>query len=69
MTGRQGCRLRDTRDTANTVSASKKCMKAEGGGARIVWMPKELKEQVARDTVYGTAEELYGYRQLYRYDR
>ncbi len=27
--------------------ASKKFMKAEGGVARIVWMPKELKEQVA----------------------
>ena len=39
--------------------ASKKFMKAEGGVARIVWMPKELKEQVA-ERVNKTAQELYG---------
>lgn len=39
--------------------ASKKFMKAEGGVARIVWMPKELKEQVA-DRLNATAKDLYG---------
>ena len=39
--------------------ASKKFMKAEGGVARIVWMPKELKESVA-DRLNETAKELYG---------
>ena len=39
--------------------ASKKFMKAEGGIERIVWMPKELKEQVA-DRLNATAKELYG---------
>ena len=39
--------------------ASKKFMKAEGGVARIVWMPKELKEQVA-ERLNETAKELYG---------
>ena len=39
--------------------ASKKFMKAEGGIARIVWMPKALKELVA-DRVNQTAKELYG---------
>jgi len=39
--------------------ASKKFMKAEGGVARIVWMPKELKETVA-DRLNETAKELYG---------
>ncbi len=39
--------------------ASKKFMKAEGGIARIVWMPKDLKDQVA-DRVNVTAKELYG---------
>lgn len=39
--------------------ASKKFMKAEGGIERIVWMPKELKEQVA-DKLNATAKELYG---------
>lgn len=39
--------------------ASKKFMKAEGGVARIVWMPKELKETVA-DRLNATAKELYG---------
>ncbi len=39
--------------------ASKKFMKAEGGIDRIVWMPKELKEQVA-DRLNETAKELYG---------
>ena len=39
--------------------ASKKFMKAEGGVARIVWMPKELKDQVA-DRLNETAKELYG---------
>ena len=39
--------------------ASKKFMKAEGGIARIVWMPKELKETVA-ERLNKTAFELYG---------
>ena len=39
--------------------ASKKFMKAEGGSARIVWMPKALKEAVA-DKLNKTALELYG---------
>ena len=39
--------------------ASKKFMKAEGGVARIVWMPKELKDQVA-DRLNATAKDLYG---------
>ena len=39
--------------------ASKKFMKAEGGIERIVWMPKELKEQVA-ERLNATAKELYG---------
>ena len=39
--------------------ASKKFMKAEGGLARVVWMPKALKESVA-DKVNATAKELYG---------
>ncbi len=39
--------------------SSKKFMKAEGGIERIVWMPKDLKEQVA-DRVNATAKELYG---------
>ncbi len=39
--------------------ASKKFMKAEGGLARIVWMPKALKDSVA-DKVNATAKELYG---------
>ena len=39
--------------------ASKKFMKAEGGSARIVWMPKALKESVA-DKLNATAKELYG---------
>lgn len=39
--------------------ASKKFMKAEGGIERIVWMPKDLKEQVA-DRLNATAKELYG---------
>jgi len=38
---------------------SKKFMKAEGGIARIVWMPKDLKEAVA-ERVNATALELYG---------
>ena len=38
---------------------SKKFMKAEGGVARIVWMPKELKETVA-ERLNQTAKELYG---------
>jgi len=38
---------------------SKKFMKAEGGVARIVWMPKMLKEQVATK-LNATAKELYG---------
>ena len=39
--------------------ASKKFMKAEGGIERIVWMPKDLKEQV-KDRLNATAKELYG---------
>ncbi len=39
--------------------ASKKFMKAEGGVARIVWMPKELKDQVA-ERLNATAKDLYG---------
>lgn len=39
--------------------ASKKFMKAEGGIERIVWMPKDLKEQVA-ERLNKTAQELYG---------
>lgn len=39
--------------------ASKKYMKAEGGIARIVWMPKELKDTVA-SKLNATAKELYG---------
>ncbi len=39
--------------------SSKKFMKAEGGIERIVWMPKDLKDQVA-DRVNETAKELYG---------
>ncbi len=39
--------------------ASKKFMKAEGGVARIVWMPKDLKDQVA-ERLNETAKEIYG---------
>jgi len=39
--------------------ASKKFMKAEGGIARIVWMPKALKDEVA-EKVNKSAQELYG---------
>ncbi len=39
--------------------ASKKFISAEGGIARIVWMPKELKDDVA-DRLNKTAKELYG---------
>ena len=39
--------------------ASKKFMKAEGGIERIVWMPKDLKDQVA-DRLNQTATALYG---------
>ncbi len=39
--------------------SSKKFMKAEGGIERIVWMPKDLKEQVA-ERLKETAKELYG---------
>ena len=39
--------------------SSKKFMKAEGGIERIVWMPKDLKEQVA-ERLNETAKELYG---------
>ena len=39
--------------------ASKKFMKAEGGPARIVWMPKALKEVVG-PRLNKTAQELYG---------
>ena len=39
--------------------SSKKFIAAEGGPGRIVWLPKELKEQV-RDRLNATALELYG---------
>ena len=39
--------------------SSKKFMKAEGGIERIVWMPKELKDDVAAK-LNKTAKELYG---------
>ena len=39
--------------------ASKKFMKAEGGVARIVWMSKDLKDQVA-ERLNETAKEMYG---------
>jgi acetyl-CoA synthase len=39
--------------------ASKKFMRAEGGGARSVWLPKALKEPV-RAKHNATGEELYG---------
>ena len=38
--------------------SSKKFMKAEGGVERIVWMPKDLKDQVA-ERLNKTAKELY----------
>ena len=38
---------------------SKKFMRAEGGIARIVWMPSKLKEEV-RTRLDKTANELYG---------
>ncbi|QSX08347.1 CO dehydrogenase/CO-methylating acetyl-CoA synthase complex subunit beta [Alkalibacter rhizosphaerae] len=38
---------------------SKKFMSAEGGLARIVWMPKELKDDV-RDRLDAAAKEMYG---------
>jgi acetyl-CoA synthase len=39
--------------------ASKKFISAEGGIERIVWMPKELKDDVAL-RLNKTAKELYG---------
>ena len=39
--------------------ASMKFMKAEGSVARIVWMPKDLKDQVA-ERLNETAKEMYG---------
>ena len=39
--------------------ASKKFMRAEGGIARIVWMPKALKDEV-RENLDKSAFELYG---------
>jgi acetyl-CoA synthase len=39
--------------------SSKKFMRAEGGPARIVWMPKELKELV-KPKLDATAKDLYG---------
>ena len=39
--------------------SSKKFMKAEGGIERIVWMPKDLKDQVG-ERLNATAKELYG---------
>jgi len=39
--------------------ASHKFLKAEGGVARLVWLPKDLKDQI-RDKLNETAKELYG---------
>ena len=39
--------------------ASKKFLKAEGGMARIVWLPKALKDEMA-DRINESAKELYG---------
>lgn len=39
--------------------SSKKFIAAEGGIERIVWMPKELKDDVA-ERLNRTAKELYG---------
>ena len=39
--------------------ASKKFIAAEGGLGRIVWLPKELKEQM-REKLDAAAKELYG---------
>ena len=39
--------------------SSKKFLKAEGGLGRIVWMPKDLKDQV-RERLDASAKELYG---------
>jgi acetyl-CoA synthase len=39
--------------------SSKKFMKAEGGPARIVWMPKALKDLVGKN-LNKSAQELYG---------
>ena len=39
--------------------ASKKFLKAEGGPARLVWLPKALKEQIA-NKLNATAMDLYG---------
>ena len=39
--------------------ASKKFMKAEGGLARLVWLPKALKDEMA-DRINESAKELYG---------
>ena len=39
--------------------ASHKFLKAEGGIGRLVWMPKDLKEQL-RDRINATAQDLYG---------
>ena len=38
--------------------ASKKFIAAEGGPGRIVWLPKDLKEQM-REKLDATAKELY----------
>ena len=38
--------------------SSKKFLKAEGGLARLVWLPKDLKDQI-RDKLNETAKELY----------
>ena len=39
--------------------ASKKFLKAEGGLARLVWLPTVIKEQMG-DRINETAKELYG---------
>ena len=48
--------------------SSKKFIHAEGGIERIVWMPKELKDDVA-EQLNKTAKELLWHRELHRYDR
>ncbi len=39
--------------------ASHKFLKAEGGVGRLVWLPKELKDQI-RDKLNETAKDMYG---------
>ena len=48
--------------------ASHKFLKAEGGVGRLVWLPKELKDQI-RDKLNETAKDTVRHRQLRRYGR